>query len=102
MIEVIFLVHAFLIGIMLATIPGYWFKKRINIDGKEILISNNLLGVEKVYVNGAVVISKFAWAGTHQFQIENIEYVVSFFFKPHFLSVGVELRRGNEILYSDR
>ncbi len=37
------MVEAFLIGITVAAIPSYWFKKKIYIDENEILISNNLL-----------------------------------------------------------
>ena len=96
------MVEAFLIGITVAAIPGYWFKKKIYIDENEILISNNLLGIEKVYINEEVVISKFAWAGTHQIKMEEVEYEVSFFFKALFLSVGIELKRENEVLYSER
>tara|TARA_Y100001933_G_scaffold247356_1_gene280027 strand:+ start:935 stop:1225 length:291 start_codon:yes stop_codon:yes gene_type:complete len=96
------MVEAFLIGITVAAIPSYWFKKKIYIDENEILISNNLLGIEKVYINEEVVISKFAWAGTYQFKMEEVEYEVSFFFKALFLSVGIELKRGNKVLYSER
>ena len=96
------MVEAFLIGITVAAIPSYWFKKKIYIDENEILISNNLLGIEKVYINEEVVISKFAWAGTHQFKMEEVEYEVSFFFKKLFFSVGIELKRGNQVLYSER
>ena len=90
------------IGITVGAIPSYLFKKKIYIDENEILISNNLLGIEKVYINEEVVISKFAWAGTHQFKMEEVEYEVSFFFKALFLSVGIELKRGNKVLYSER
>ena len=81
------MVEAFLIGITVAAIPGYWFKKKIYIDENEILISNNLLGIEKVYINEEVVISKFAWAvkrwmsSTHQFKMEEVEYEASFSLK---------------------
>ena len=75
------MVEAFLIGITVAAIPSYWFKKKIYIDENEILISNNLLGIEKVYINEEVVISKFAWAGTHQFKMEEVEYEVFFSLK---------------------
>ena len=99
----VFLIEVFLSGLLVvAAIPGHCFKKKIYIDENEILISNNLLGIEKVYINEEVVISKFAWAGTHQFKMEEVEYEVSFFFKALFLSVGIELKRGNKVLYSER
>jgi hypothetical protein len=97
------MIEVFLAGLLLvATIPGYCFKKKIYIDENEILISNNLLGIEKVCINEEVVISKFAWAGTYQFKMEEVEYEASFFFKKLFFSVGIELKRGNQVLYSER
>ena len=105
----VFLIEVFLSGLLVvAAIPGHCFKKKIYIDENEILISNNLLGIEKVCINEEVVISKFAWAGkrwmssTHQFKMEEVEHEVSFFFKKLFFSVGIELKRGNKVLYLER
>jgi len=45
----VFLIEVFLSGLLVvAAIPGHCFKKKIYIDENEILISNNLLGIEKV------------------------------------------------------
>lgn len=97
------MIDAFWTGLVIASIAGSWFKKKIYIHGNEILISKNLLGIEKVYINEKVIISKFGWAGgTHQFKMEDVEYEVSFFFKQLFLSVGIELKRGDEIIYSEK
>jgi hypothetical protein len=96
------MIEAFLIGLALATVPGYWFKKTIRVDGHDVVIRNNLMGIEKVIVDGKVLISKFSWAGTHKFEIEESEYEVSFFHKPHFLSVGITLRRGDDLLYTEK
>ena len=96
------MIEAFLIGLVIATIPGYWFKKTIRIDQHDIVIRNNLLGIEKVIVDGEVIVSKFSWAGTHKFKIEELEYEITFFHKPHFLSVGITLRRGHDLLYTEK
>ena len=96
------MIEAFLIGLVLATIPGYWFKKKVYVTGNEILVSNNLLGIEKISVNGELVVSKFSWAGTHRIEVENNEYEISFFHRRHFLSVGIEVKLGNEIVYTER
>ena len=90
-----FMIEAFLIGLVLATIPGYWFKKTIWLDGHEFVIRNNLLGIEKVIVDGKVCVSKFSWAGTHKIKIDEFEYEISFFHKPHFMSVGITLHKGS-------
>jgi len=96
------MIEAFLAGLVLASIPGYWFKKKIRIDGHDIVVCNNLLGIEKVIVDGVIVISRFSWAGTHKFELEGSKYEISYFHKPHFLSVGITLKRGDELLYTEK
>lgn len=96
------MIATFLLGLAMATIPGYWFKKKIIVDGHEVILTNNLLGIEKVLVDGEIVISKFSWAGTHKFEIGGSEYEASFFHKPHFLSVGISLKRGEELIYTEK
>lgn len=96
------MIEAFLIGLLFATIPGYWFKKTIRINGHDVVFRNNLLGIEKVIVDGEVLVSRFSWAGTHKFRIQDSDYEVSFFHKPHFLSVGITLRQGDDVLYTEK
>ncbi|PXA03332.1 hypothetical protein DDZ13_12990 [Coraliomargarita sinensis] len=96
------MIEAFLIGLVLATIPGYWFKKTIRADGHEFVIRNNLLGFEKIIVDGEVLVSKFCWAGTHKFRIEGSEYEISFFHKPHFLSLGISFQKDDTLIYTDK
>jgi len=94
--------EGFLVGLVLATIPGYWFKKKIYVDGHEFILSNNLLGIEKVIVDNQIRVSKFALAGTHKVEVGDSVYEIDFFHMPHFLSVGISLKRGDDIIYTEK
>src|SRR5690606_23550648 len=49
------------IGLILASIPGYWFKKRFRIDGHEIIAKNNLFGRETILVDKKTLVSSFSF-----------------------------------------
>ncbi len=91
-----------LIGLVIASIPGYWFKKRFQIDGHEIFVKNNLLGKETVIIDGKTVFSKFSFFGArYEFDLDGTSYEVEFSLKYHCLGVGITLRKAGSVVFSD-
>lgn len=93
-----------LLGMMLASIPGYWFKKTFWIDGHALVVRNNLLGIESIYLDGHRVVSRFAFAGTYVVEVGSSSYEVSYYYMWHFLGAGVRLRHlpSGRVIYSER
>jgi hypothetical protein len=88
------------IGLLLASIPGYWFKKRFRIDGHEIVAKNNLFGREAILVDQKIVVSGFSFFGKiYEFDVDGTNYEVEFSLKRHFLGVGITFRRSGNLVY---
>ena len=89
--------------IALFSLPGYLFRRRIYVNGKEVTIKNNPLGIESVFVDNQKIASKFSLSGgIYTCDVDGAKIEIDYFYRLCGLSIGITVRKDGSILYSDK
>ncbi|EDM27021.1 hypothetical protein LNTAR_07249 [Lentisphaera araneosa HTCC2155] len=93
---------AILVIILLGT-SGFLFKRRVIINGTEVIIKNNPFGIETILIDGTEEVSKFSvTGGVYNFTIGESKVEVDYFYRLGGLAIGVTIRKDGEVYYSDK
>lgn len=92
-----------ILATILLGISGFLFKRRVIINGKEVIIKNNPLGIETILIDGAEKVSKFSFSGgAYNFAIGDSKIDVDYFYRLGGFAIGITVRKDGEIYYSDK
>jgi len=92
-----------ILAVILISISGYWFNRRLYINGKEVIISNNCFGFETISVDDNVVIKKFSFmGGRYEFTVDESKCEVEYYLRLLGLAIGITVRKDGDIIYSDK